>query len=110
MAINTPNWCRASNSWRVISVGVINSRSVNSSTNASVNSDGTVKRAVKRTGNAVQRTGNKVEGAVDNAADATRSGAYRAKNAVGGVAARARGRASGVRTAKPPKCIQKKTR
>lgn len=63
--------------------------SVNSNTNASVNNDGTVKRAVKRTGNAVQRTGNKVEGAVGNAADATRSGAYRAKNAVGGVAARA---------------------
>lgn len=61
----------------------------NTHTNASVNSDGTVTRAVKRTGNAVQRTGNKVEGAVGDAADATRSGAYRAKNAVGGVAARA---------------------
>jgi len=63
--------------------------SVNSNTNASVNTDGTVKRAAKRTGNAVQRTGNKVEGAVGNAADATRDGAYRAKNAVGGVAAKA---------------------
>jgi hypothetical protein len=61
----------------------------NTSTNASVNSDGTVKRAVKRTGNAVQRTGDKVEGAVGNAADATRDGAYRAKNAVGGVASKA---------------------
>jgi hypothetical protein len=71
--------------------------SVNSNTNASVNtnasanSDGTVKRAVRKTGNAVQRTGNKVEGAVGNAADATRDGSYRAKNAVGGVAARADG-------------------
>ena len=63
--------------------------SVNTNTNASVNSDSTVKRAAKRTGNAVQRTGNKVEGAVGDAADATRSGAYRAKNAVGGAAARA---------------------
>lgn len=62
---------------------------VNTNASASANSDGTVKRAVKRTGNAVQRTGNKVEGAVGNAADATRSGAYRAKNAVGGAAARA---------------------
>lgn len=63
--------------------------SVNTNTNASVNSDSPVKRAAKRTGNAVQRTGNKVEGAVGDAADATRSGAYRAKNAVGGAAARA---------------------
>lgn len=63
--------------------------SVSTNTNASVNSDSTVKRAAKRTGNAVQRTGNKVEGAVGDAADATRSGAYRAKNAVGGAAARA---------------------
>jgi hypothetical protein len=63
--------------------------SVNSSTNASVKSDGAVKRAAKRTGNAVQRTGNKVENAVGNAADATRDGAYRAKDAVGGVAAKA---------------------
>jgi hypothetical protein len=61
----------------------------NVNANTSANSDGTVKRAVKKTGNAVQRTGNKVEGAVGNAADATRDGSYRAKNAVGGVAARA---------------------
>ncbi|GAB3481936.1 hypothetical protein GCM10011496_07170 [Polaromonas eurypsychrophila] len=65
------------------------SSNTNANTNATVNSDSTAKRAVKRTGNAVQRTGNKFEGAVNNAAGATRSGAYRAKNAVSGVAARA---------------------
>jgi hypothetical protein len=61
-----------------------------SSGQATVNStDGTVTRAVKRTGNAVKRTGNRVGDVADTAADATRDGAYRAKGAVGNVAEKA---------------------
>lgn len=65
------------------------SASASSNTSATVNSDGTVKRAAKRTGHAIQRTGKNVQGAVGDAADATKSGVYRAKDAVGDVAARA---------------------
>lgn len=85
---NIGNDVRA-NAGTSVSVSADTNTNTTANTNATVSSDGTVTRAIKRSGNAVKRTGSKVTGAVGTAADATKTGAYRAKNAVSDVAAKA---------------------